>query len=234
MAYFLNVCVVGRLNILVSGGTGTGKTTLLNVLSSFIPKGERIVTIEDTPELSINHFNSVRMQTKPQTPTSPAITARDLVANALQMRPDRIIVGECRRSEAFDMLQAMNTGHSGSMSYHPCQYSSGRFGPPRNAVYADRIWNPSQCSQSSSSALDLIIQTAALRKKWKKANHRHLRGHRNGGWNNHDARHFCLWNRHKYGRTSTENGTFKVLGMVPTFWKNSREQGIEFPRNYFR
>ena len=97
MAYFLNICVVGRLNMLVSGGTGSGKTTLLNLMAGFIPKGERIVTIEDTPELKISHFNSVRLQTKPLSPASQAVTSRDLVANALRMRPDRIIIGECRR-----------------------------------------------------------------------------------------------------------------------------------------
>jgi pilus assembly protein CpaF len=116
MAYFLNLCVVGKLNILVCGGTGSGKTTLLNVLASFIPKGERLVTIEDTAELKIDHFNSVRLQTKAATPGHPGVPARELVANALRMRPDRIVIGECRRGEAFDMLQAMNTGHEGSMT----------------------------------------------------------------------------------------------------------------------
>ncbi|MEK6578749.1 MAG: ATPase, T2SS/T4P/T4SS family, partial [Bdellovibrionota bacterium] len=115
IAYFLNVCVMGRRNILISGGTDTGKTTLLNALAQFIPKPERIVSIEDSVELAINHPNSVRLQTKPISPSSPPINARELVANALRMRPDRIIVGECRKGEAFDMLQAINTGHLGSM-----------------------------------------------------------------------------------------------------------------------
>jgi pilus assembly protein CpaF len=115
-AQFLKACVLSRFNVIVSGGTGSGKTTLLNVLTSFVPRTERIVTIEDVPELRFPHTNSVRLQSKPQTVGSPPITARELVANALRMRPDRILVGECRKGEAFDMLQAMNTGHAGSMT----------------------------------------------------------------------------------------------------------------------
>lgn len=116
MAQFLNACVLGRMNMLISGGTGSGKTTLLNALAGLIPRAERVVLIEETPELAILHPNSVKLITKPQTATSPTISARDLAANALRMRPDRIIIGECRRGEAFDIIQAMNTGHEGSMA----------------------------------------------------------------------------------------------------------------------
>lgn len=116
-AEFLNVCVMGRRNILISGGTGTGKTTLLNVVSSFIPTGERIVTIEDAVELRLDQRHVVRLEARPQNIEGRGeITIRDLVRNALRMRPDRIIVGEVRGGEALDMLQAMNTGHEGSLS----------------------------------------------------------------------------------------------------------------------
>ena len=116
-ATFLRACVVARRNILVSGGTGTGKTTMLNVLSSFIPFKERIVTIEDTTELRLHQEHVVTLETKPPNIEGAGeYTIRDLVKNALRMRPDRVIVGECRGGEALDMIQAMNTGHDGSMT----------------------------------------------------------------------------------------------------------------------
>jgi pilus assembly protein CpaF len=117
MASLLEVCVRGKLNILVSGGTGTGKTTLLNVLSSFVPGDERIVTIEDAVELQLLQDHVVRLESRPPNVEGRGeVTIRDLVRNSLRMRPDRIIVGEVRGPEALDMMQAMNTGHEGSMS----------------------------------------------------------------------------------------------------------------------
>jgi pilus assembly protein CpaF len=114
---FLGACVRARGNVLVSGGTGTGKTTLLNLLSSYIPSHERIVTIEDPAELQVKHEDWVSLETRPPNIEGKGqVVQRDLVKNALRMRPDRIIVGECRGGEAFDMLQAMNTGHDGSLS----------------------------------------------------------------------------------------------------------------------
>ncbi len=114
---FLARCVQNKVNILVSGGTGTGKTTLLNILSGFLPDNERIITIEETLELKFKHENLVRMETRPPNMEgSGEISIRDLVRNSLRMRPDRIIVGEIRGPEAIDVLQAMNTGHSGSMT----------------------------------------------------------------------------------------------------------------------
>ena len=114
---FLAGCVQARMNILVSGGTGSGKTTLLNVLSAFIPTGERIITIEDAAELKVQQSHVGRLETRPSnTEGNGEVTTRDLVRNALRMRPDRIIIGECRGAEALDMLQAMNTGHEGSLT----------------------------------------------------------------------------------------------------------------------
>lgn len=114
---FLKACVEARVNMVISGGTGSGKTTLLNVLSSFIPNRERIITIEDTAELQLNQRHVVRLEKRPPNIEGKGeITIRALVINALRMRPDRIVVGECRGSEALDMLQAMNTGHDGSMT----------------------------------------------------------------------------------------------------------------------
>jgi pilus assembly protein CpaF len=117
MAEFLRACVVARLNILITGNTSSGKTTLLNILTGFIPGNERIVTIEDAAELQLQQKYIVRLETKnPDVDGKGEVTPRDLVRNALRMRPDRIIVGEVRGGEALDMLQAMNTGHSGSIT----------------------------------------------------------------------------------------------------------------------
>ena len=117
MADFIRACVISRLNVIISGGTGSGKTTLLNVLSSFIPEEERIVTIEDAAELRLQQDHVIRLETKASNLEGKnGVTVRDLVRNSLRMRPDRIIVGEVRGGEALDMLQAMNTGHDGSMT----------------------------------------------------------------------------------------------------------------------
>jgi len=117
MIQFLSACVKARINIIISGGTGSGKTTLLNALSAFIPEDERVATIEDAAELRLQQRHVVRMETRPPNIEGEGeVATRDLVRNALRMRPDRIIVGECRGPEALDMLQAMNTGHDGSMT----------------------------------------------------------------------------------------------------------------------
>ena len=117
MIAFLSACITARVNVIISGGTGSGKTTLLNALSSFIPEDERVATIEDAAELRLQQPHVVRMETRPANIEGEGeVTTRDLVRNALRMRPDRIIVGECRGPESLDMLQAMNTGHDGSMT----------------------------------------------------------------------------------------------------------------------
>jgi pilus assembly protein CpaF len=117
MAAFLQICVEARKNIVVSGGTGSGKTTLLNILSNFIPGGERIITVEDAAELQLHHEHLISLESRPANVEGKgAVHIRDLVKNTLRMRPDRIVVGECRGAEALDMLQAMNTGHEGSLT----------------------------------------------------------------------------------------------------------------------
>ena len=117
MAEFLEICVVARKNIIVSGGTGSGKTTLLNILSNFIPPGERIITVEDAAELKLHHAHLISLESRPANVEGKgSVPIRELVKNTLRMRPDRIVVGECRGAEALDMLQAMNTGHEGSLT----------------------------------------------------------------------------------------------------------------------
>ncbi len=160
IAEFLGACVTYRLNILISGGTGTGKTTLLNALSAYLPRTERIVTIEDPVELSLQQRHVVRMEARPPDMTGKhAITQRDLLRNALRMRPDRIIVGEIRGSEAFDMMQAMNTGHEGSLSTVHANSPRDALSRVENMVLMSGIELPiSAIREQMSSALHLIIQ----------------------------------------------------------------------------
>jgi pilus assembly protein CpaF len=165
MADLLRACVVSHMNIIISGGTGSGKTTLLNALSSFLPEDERIITIEDAAELKLQQDHVLRLETKaPNIEGKNAVTLRELVRNSLRMRPDRIVVGEVRGGEALDMLQALNTGHDGSLT-------TLHANTPRDAI--SRL--ETMCLMSGmdlpmralreqiASAIDLIIQIARLR-----------------------------------------------------------------------
>ena len=164
MLTFLTACIESRLSVLISGGTGSGKTTLLNVLSGAIPSSERIATIEDSAELRLQQRHVVRMETRPPNIEGQGqITQRDLVRNALRMRPDRIIVGECRGGEAIDMLQAMNTGHEGSLT--TIHANSARDATSRLEVmvgmagYEMPIW---VVRRQIASAINLVVQVARL------------------------------------------------------------------------
>ncbi|MFQ5398985.1 MAG: CpaF family protein [Anaerolineae bacterium] len=165
MAEFLKACVVSKLNIVVSGGTGSGKTTLLNVLSGFIPDGERIITIEDAAELSLNQQHVVRLETKkPARAEDTEVTVRDLVINSLRMRPERIVVGECRGGEALDMLQAMNTGHDGSLTTLHANSPRDAISRLETLVLMSGMELPlSVVRKQITAAVDLIVQQARLR-----------------------------------------------------------------------
>jgi pilus assembly protein CpaF len=165
MGEFVRACVLAHLNIVISGGTGSGKTTLLNVLSSFIPEGERIVTIEDAAELQLQQDHVLRLETKvPNTDGRGAVTIRDLVRNALRMRPDRIVVGECRGGEALDMLQAMNTGHDGSLTTLHANTPRDALSRLETMVLMSGMDLPLKVvRQQISSAVDLIIQQTRLK-----------------------------------------------------------------------
>jgi pilus assembly protein CpaF len=164
MLKFLMACVRGRLNMLISGGTGSGKTTLLNVMSGFIPNDERVATIEDAAELQLQQPHVIRMETRPPNiEGSGEVVTRDLVRNCLRMRPDRIIVGECRGAEALDMLQAMNTGHDGSLT-------TVHANTPRDAVsrlemmvgmagFELPVWT---IRRQIASAINIVVQTVRL------------------------------------------------------------------------
>ena len=165
MAAFLEACVKGKLNMVVSGGTGSGKTTLLNVLSAYIPYDERIVTIEDAAEIQLQQKHVLTLEARPANLEGAGqITIRDLVRNALRMRPDRIIVGEVRGGEALDMLQAMNTGHDGSLTTGHANSARDMLARLETMVLMAGMNLPmSAIRQQIASAIDIIVQQARMR-----------------------------------------------------------------------
>jgi pilus assembly protein CpaF len=172
-ARFLQACVVGKLNVVVSGGTGTGKTTTLNVLSSFIPPDERIVTVEDAKELQLHQDHVLSMETRPANIEGKGeVTIRDLVKNTLRMRPDRIVVGECRSGEALDMLQAMNTGHDGSLTTLHANTPRDSISRLETLVLMSGYDLPIRAIREQiSSAVDLIVQLQRLRDGTRRITH---------------------------------------------------------------
>ncbi len=222
MAAFLNACVAGRLNLLVSGGTGSGKTTLLGALVGCIPRSERLIFIEEIPELPSQHINSVRLQSKPKSVRAPAISARDLIANALRMRPDRILVGECRRAEAFDMLQAMNTGHAGSMTTLHANSPRDALSRLETLCLLAELQLPFHALRKQiASAIDIVIQLKRARDGKRRVSA------------------ICEVTGME-GDTLTmqeiflgdENG-FRFTGITPPCVETLQDAGIEFARDFF-
>src|SRR5690349_6963473 len=172
-ARFLQACIVGRLNVIVSGGTGTGKTTTLNVLSSFIPSDERIVTVEDAKELQLHQDHVLALEARPPNIEGKGqITIRDLVKNTLRMRPDRIVVGECRAGEALDMLQAMNTGHDGSITTIHANTPRDTLSRLETLVLMAGFDLPVRAIREQiASAIDCIVQLTRLRDGTRRITH---------------------------------------------------------------
>lgn len=234
MAEFLKACIRARLNIIVSGGTGSGKTTTLNVLSSFIPNDERIVTIEDAAELRLQQQHVVTLEARPANLEGRgAITIRDLVRNALRMRPDRIIVGEVRSGEALDMLQAMNTGHDGSLT-------TGHANSPRDilsrletmVMMAGMELPVRAIREQIASAIDLIIQQSRIQDGSRKITYitevQKMEG---------DT--IVLQDLFTYVQTGiNENGKsvgyYENSGLQPMFLQKFKMNGVELPKSFLK
>jgi pilus assembly protein CpaF len=233
IADMLQMVVHARLNILISGGTGAGKTTLLNALSAFIPENERIVTIEDSAELQLQQPHVVRLETRPPNIEGKGeVTQRDLVKNALRMRPDRIVIGEVRGGEAIDMLQAMNTGHDGSLT-------TVHANTPRDAVarletmiqmtgmrLSDRAMR-----QQIASALNLVVQVARLsdgsRRVTSISEITGMEGE------TITMQEIFMFERSGVDQQGQVIGRFRPTGIRPRFAERLKASGLQLPRVFF-
>ena len=223
-----------KLNILISGGTGSGKTTLLNTLSSFISNEDRIVTIEDAAELQLQQDHVVRLETRPPNIEGKGqITATDLVKNSLRMRPDRIIIGECRGAETLDMLQAMNTGHEGSLT--TCHANTPRDAIARleTMVMMAGFELPVKAMRAQiSSAIDLIVQTNRLQGGLRKVTHiSEIVGMEQDTIVMQDIFRYDKKGVNKNGRAV---GDFISTGIRPSFMGRLESAGLRLPATVFR
>src|ERR671924_301146 len=230
----LDACVRGRLNILVSGGTGAGKTTTLNVLSSFLPDDERIVTIEDSAELRLQQPHIVRLESRPPNIEGRGeVTIRDLVRNALRMRPDRIVVGEVRGGEALDMLQAMNTGHEGSIStIHANSPRDALSRLETMALMAGMDLTIRAVREQMASALDLIIHQSRLRDGTRRFTHvTEVLGMEGDVITLQDVHLFDF--RAGVDERGQYQGSLKATGLRPAFVEKLEDRGIHLPVETF-
>ena len=226
MALFLEEAVKQRQNILVSGGTGSGKTTLLNILSQFIPEGERLVTIEDSAELKLSHRNIVRLEARPANVEGKGrVAIRDLVVNSLRMRPDRIIVGECRGAEALDMLQAMNTGHDGSLTTAHANSPRDALARLENMVMMAGYELPSSAIREQvSSAIDLIVQQSRLADGSRKiVRIVEVTGREGDVIQMQDI---FVFNQTGYDSDGRVQGYYSATGNIPYFIDELRQRGV--------
>ena len=233
MADFIRACIQARINILVSGGTGSGKTTTLNVLSSFIPENERIVTIEDAAELKLQQTHVVTLESRPANiEGSGQITIRDLVKNALRMRPDRIIVGEVRSGEALDMLQAMNTGHDGSLTTAHANTPRDALSRLETMVLMAGFEMPVRAIREQiSSAIELILQQSRLKDGSRKITYITEVQHMEGDViTTQDLFRFEQTGMDADGKLT---GHFVSTGMQPSFMEKFQINGVELPEDFF-
>ena len=233
IAQLLIGIVKARLNILVSGGTGAGKTTLLNILSGFIPLDERIVTIEDSAELQMQQPHVVRLETRPPNIEGKGeVGAQDLVKNALRMRPDRIIVGEVRGAEAFDMLQAMNTGHDGSLTTIHANSPRDALSRVENMVSMTGINFPIKALRSQiAAAINVVIQVSRL----EDGKRRVVSVQEINGMEGEIVTMSELFRFEREGIDENNNvlGSLRPTGIIPAFHQEFRTKGIELPVELF-
>ena len=233
MLTFLQACVRARLNIMVSGGTGSGKTTLLNALSSFIPSTERVITIEDAAELRLQQEHVLRLETRP--PNAEArgeVTMRELVKNALRMRPDRILIGEVRSAEALDMLQAMNTGHEGSLTTIHANSPRDALSRLETMILFSGMELPDRAMREQiASAMDLVIQVSRL----SDGTRRVMSLCEVGGLEGDVVQTTELFRYHRQGIDADGRvlGRFETLGVLPQFLGRIAAAGITLPPDLF-
>jgi pilus assembly protein CpaF len=229
----LEAAVVGKLNILISGGTGAGKTTLLNVLSGYIPSNERIITIEDAAELQLRQEHIVRLETRPANVEGEgAVRQRELVINALRMRPDRIIVGEVRGEEALDMLQAMNTGHEGSLTTIHANTPRDAISRLETMVSMANLNIPDRAvRQQIASAVDLIVQVSRLPDGSRKIMVvTEVVGMEGPAVTTQDL---FVYERHGYDDENRVRGRFKPTGILPKFTERLLGAGVRLEPEVF-
>jgi pilus assembly protein CpaF len=234
MVMLLEGAIKARLNIIISGGTGSGKTTLLNTLSSFIPNDQRIVTIEDAAELQLQQDHVVRLETRPPNIEGKgAISATDLVKNALRMRPERVIIGECRGAETLDMLQAMNTGHEGSMTTLHANTPRDAVARIETMITMSGFELPLKAMrQQLASAVDLIVQTNRLQGGPRKITHiTEVVGMEQDTIVMQDIYHYTQEGINEAGRAF---GRFEATGVRPTFMDRLESGGVRLPASAFR
>ena len=235
MGEFIQACVLSRKNVIVSGGTGSGKTTVLNVLSEFVPGGERIVTIEDAAELKLQHQHWVRLESRPPNIEGKgAISTRELFRNSLRMRPDRIIIGECRGAESLDMLQAMNTGHDGSMTTLHANSTHDVLARLDSLILMSGIEIPLRAIREMiASAINIIIHTARLSDGSRKV----MQVTEVTGML--DELHIGLKDIFVFSQTAIDRqgkiqGKFHPTGILPTFFEDFQSRGISLSQDIFK
>ena len=234
MLNFLEACVKGKLNIIVSGGTGSGKTTLLNVLSSYIPADERIVTIEDAAEVQLKQEHVVTLEARPANLEGRGqVSIRDLVRNALRMRPDRIIVGECRGGETLDMLQAMNTGHDGSLTTAHANSPRDTVSRVETMVMMSGMELPVRAIREQvASAIDMIVQQSRLRDGTRKITQiTEVVGMEGDVISTQDL--FVFETDGKLDTNGKFQGKFVATGIHPNCLQKIRENGVVVKNDWF-
>jgi pilus assembly protein CpaF len=233
MADFLQACVKARFNIIISGGTGSGKTTLLNVMSGFIPENERIITIEDAAELQLQQDHVMRMETKVANADGlHAVSIRELVKNSLRMRPDRIVVGEVRGGEALDMLQAMNTGHDGSLTTVHANTPRDALSRLETLCLMAGLDLPSRAIREQiASAIDLVFQQSRLSDGSRRVTHiAEITGREGEVFTIADIFLFKQTGITPEGKVQ---GQFVPTGVIPKFIEGLSRRGIKVPREIF-